>query len=312
MLYIYDIHFLALSYLLVNKMYKIMDNLNFPKGSTSFGQHLFPFGNTFISLQRFSLFDITDDDNDFALILKQKDYKLVLKIIIKSFLDTNLQIFICTQNDEYIQVLRDDIQPLYYYKNDNEMKYILFSNLDNFDFLTLKYFNVSYYNSQQEQFLNDANYNNTSSDTIISYINNNIQYKIPWIDIFIFIDDGTEKLQFLANDKIKLSKDIFYKSSIFDFSKRTKYIKILNRTISFQNAEKFISEYYNDPYKLDKYVIKSKHTSVSGAIKNQRKVLFEVNLKDPFIMGIVSMIYKTIYREIKKIYNSTDIDNYLL
>lgn len=300
--HIYDIHFLTLSCFLIEKMCNVINNLKL-------SDYLFPFGNTFLSLHRFSFIDVTDDDNDFVVILKKKDYVHTIKKMIELFLGMNLQVFICTLNNDYIQVLRNDIKPLYYYKKQNN-KYMLFSDLDKFNFKLFKYFNISYYYPQLEHFLNDKQHVNTSSDIHTSYNNNNIQYKTPWVDIFVLLDDGTSKLNFLANNNVKLSKNIFIRDGVFNFCKKTINVKLLGRKINLQLVDRFIEEYYKDPNKLKKFVIKTKHSMINS-MDGQRKVVFETDYENLLSCNMIKYISKTIYKNIKSIYDSTNIDTYL-
>lgn len=294
---IYNLHFTALSYHLTNILFKITDSENIK---------IYPFGNTFVSFAKYDSFDITDDDNDFIMITNTNSYKQTVINIIKKVLDHNLQVYVSLfSKEEFIQIVRDDIKPLYYYKNDkNKMTFDNFVN--KFDFNDFKYFNISYYSPIIEKIMNEMNIS-TTYDMYHIFKNNNC-VKVPWVDIFLIFENDN-KLSFKASSKktVTFTNDIFANKSIFNCMTKKKYLKILKKWIRIQKEDKFIEIYYGDKTKLNKYVIKNKHKS-----NNTRKIILELDTTNSINDNIVRNLFNYINVAIEELYKTINIDNYLI
>lgn len=311
---IYNIHFTSLSYHLANIVFNIMDK---------YKCKLYPFGNTFVSISRYNSFDITDDDNDFIMVTNKKTYRQTILDIMKTVLDNNLQIYVSTyKQTEFIQILKDDVKQLYYYKDKtNKMTYSEFKNT--FDFNNFKYFNVSYCSPEIEKIMNDLNISATYD--MYNIFKKNSCIKVPWIDIFLLFEEcsgpeednkmlvyeGNSKFIFEANSErlVKFRRDVFDNKAILGCMAEKKKLNIINRWIRIQNADKYVNEYYGDGAKLNRFIIKSRHVASKGT--NTRKIIFDLNVTDKINNDIIKDLFNYINMSIEQIYKSVDINKYL-
>jgi len=286
--HLYNINFIALSYQLSNLIHTIISNVGL-------GENIYPFGNTYASVCRFDSFDITDDDNDFVILVKKDKYKETIINIFEKCLNSNLQLYInLYDTNKFIQIIPDVNHPLYYYHNSSTcMTFTYFCT--SFDITQMKFFNISYYLPVFEQIISDKNIKITQ-DTSTTY-NNNYLPKVPWIDIFIITEDDG-KLKFDANKHAKLTH------KTFKSGKSTK-LKVINKKINLQKTKNFLNEYYNDEHRLKKYIIRSRHS------KNQRVKLFELHMENSLENTIINNLFKYVNCEVAKIYDTIDLTKYL-
>ena len=296
---IYNLEYIALSYKLFNILNNIAKKLNLSK-------KLFPFGNTLYAINKYNSFDITDDDNDFLIIIDKSKYKKKIIEMIELLLEKNLQIYFNKGNlTEFIQIIPMNVKPLYYFKENNMTCMTIHDFIVNFDILDIKFFNISIYQSQLERMTNELNINITN-DMYSTYQNDNY-IKLPWIDIFFMLDDKTiehkmiknkvtHKLFFPANENFKPTYDIFKGDK--------KNIKIINHKINNVKFKDFNMEYYNNIDRVNNIIIKSRHSN-----SNNRQVIAKVD--NQIEQQIILFIINSINQEIKTIYKSFNLENYL-
>ena len=293
--YIYNIDHIALLYHLSNILFQII------KKNKIFDD-LYPFGNTLTAINNFNSFDITDDDNDFILILKNNSHKNKILNIIKELLDKKLQIYAYSLSlNQFVQVLSNDIQPSYYffenkYQNNNYTNiHIIFDEFsNNFDMYDMSYINISFYKSQIDQIYYDLNTNITHN--MFNNFNNNSFIKLPCIDLF-FIIDIDNNMNFKANSVVNFIDKLFNNNF-------TKKIDILNTNIRVPDYNKYVMNYYKDDSRINKILIRTTHSNL------KKEILFSFNKTD-FKFTLYKYIYKNINDNIKIIYDSINIDSYL-
>ena len=232
-----------------------------------------------MAVSRFFSFDITDDDNDYIIIFKKNTFKEQLLNIIYILLNKNLQIYICIKNknnllpDIFIQIIRDDIKPLYYFKN--KQLYLVYSKfVEDFDTFDLKFFNISFYFSCMDQILNDFNIE-LHNDMYFAH-GSYCSIKIPWIDVFFILDDNNTTIN----------------------------INIIDKKISIPDIKKYVSFYYGNYNKFNNYIIKASHCK-------DKKILFSINLNNTFYKTMVTDIFNYTNHYIDEIYHSINIESYL-
>jgi len=149
---IFNLDFLNVTYKLVDILYDIAKKYNQLN-------NLFPFGNTLMSLAMFGLFDITDDDNDFLLIVKNKN--IIYDLIHELLQINNIQVYICLKGFEFIRIIPNNItncsQGLMYF---NDFK-------NKFDFNKMLFFNFAFNEPFVQNYINKNNYLNHSADNPI-------------------------------------------------------------------------------------------------------------------------------------------------
>lgn len=301
--HIYNPYYIALSYHLANIFIDIC-NL--------YSIRIFPFGNTFSAIKRFKCFDICDDDNDFLIVINNDT---VFKNIIKSILSQNLQVYICTVEDnKYIQIIRDDIKPVYYFNNPKNMMTVTeFCNTMTFS--DVKYFNFSFYSTIIDKIEKD--FNIRILDDMLDYVPPDVFKKVPWIDVFFLLpntqgtsDSTSQSVSSYILNKSK-TESINFEKRIFDnkgflFRSKTTKINIINKNISIQKTKPFLASYYKDEDKLKSYKIKSKHQ-----YNKERSVVFNLDLTNPTNNHILHYLFISINKFISDIYKSININNYL-
>jgi hypothetical protein len=272
---IYELNFMALSYNLVDIFYDICNRLKLTG-------KLFPFGNSLVSLYHFGSFDITDDDNDFIMVVKKPDLKQIIVAIITEVLKYDyLQAYICLRDMKFIKITKtkDDADSITL----DDFKY-------NFDINKLKFFNISFKLPILEEFVENKNIR--MQKNMFLDIDGNYYTKIPWIDIFFIFDEGNGKLYFDAHETPKY---IAY-ATFFSGSSITEYVT--GRKFRIPNMEKYIIEYYDNPNKLKYYLIKSLHNTS----KILKSVLFKIDLSNIVEKEILYDVVHYINYNIKNLY----------
>ena len=300
---IYNLDFTMLSYQLFNIFNKTIEKLNMEKS-------LYPFGNTLNSINKYSSFDITDDDNDFILVLDKKKYKNKLIKLIEELLKKNLQVYFNKgDKTEFTQIVSETIKPVYFFKENNVdcIKYSDF--IEKFDTFDFKFFNVSLYQSQLDKICEDLNIN--ISNNMYCTHNNNNYVKVPWIDIFFIFDDKEKighmffnehtihHMTFPANVNFIPTNDLFDNGKI--------KIKVANQQINNIDFKKFNDTFYENNERIENYIIKSKHNN----LKNEREKIIKINRKNKNDSGVILFIYEFINKHIETIYKSFDIEKYI-
>ena len=287
---IYNLHFTALSYHLSNMLFKITDD---------YGVKTYPLDNTFISIIKYNSYNITNDENHFAIVVNRLDYKQILLKIIKKIIDMNLQVFVSRHSDhEFVQIFRDDIKPLYYFSNNkNKMTYTEFSN--NFDFTDFKYFNISYYSTIIDKIIND--YKITTTNDMYNSLKKNNYIKVPWIDVFLLFKTDKEIVLERDNKIVKFSSKTFSNRLLFTCIHKKNKVSVINKWIKIQKTDKYMNGNY-DKEKLNKFIIESKDKH-----NNSNKVIFELDTTQPINDEIIKNIFKYINETIHDIYKHIDI-----
>jgi hypothetical protein len=291
---IYNIDYIAISYHILNIIGNIVEKLNL-------SNKIYPFGNTLIGLYHYNSFDITDDDNDFIIILKKNKSKEKILDLIKYILDYNLQVYYSSgysgKDTIFIQIISDYIKPSYYFnKNNNDcITYCEFKK--NFDKLNFSFFNISLHKSQLDSIFKFLNINITNDMFMSS--KHDIYLKSPWIDIFFLINEDNN-LKFKLNDSFNPSYNIFTNDK--------KIIEINNYQINKVKYKKYIKEYYKNKDNYLYYKIKSKH---SNYITEEKNILMKISKNNIIEKEVLLFIYHEINHCIKKIYNSFDLLDYL-
>jgi len=282
---IFNLEFISMTYKLIDILYDLSIRFNFKN-------NLFPFGNTLVSLAMFGAFDITDDDNDFLLIIKNKN---VIYDIIEELLKINfVQVYVCLHGYKFIKITNDSK----YFNNKDSMNFYDFKN--NFDISQVWFFNYSLVLPYVENYMeNNHVHNMTTYKNILMSHDHNYHIKLPWVDVFYIIDDSdNDYIDFNVNRQMRLSKDIFFGNN----NTITEYIS--KKTYIIPNMKKYIQEYYGNPDKLSYYNIKTHHNIAD------RRVLFKIDIRDEFNKVVLVELFShfgDMIRSIKKL-NENDID----
>jgi hypothetical protein len=253
--HIFNLDFIILTQKLIEIFYNIMKKYDL-------NDTMFPFGNTFVSSVLFGMCDITDDDSDFMIIVKNKN--IIYDLIEELIKIDNIQVYIRLKNLNFIKISN----------NKSDMNFNNFKN--DFDFDNILFFNFSFDLNFIENYIsnNDIKINKTLLLPFNSHI------KLPWVDIFfMFEENTTDKLKFLAGRELYLSKDIFFGDNNYIID------KINGLKFMMPNINKFVMEYYGSLDKLDYYVIKGLHNI------DNRPVLFKVDLSGNIEKDIIREIY---------------------
>jgi hypothetical protein len=296
--HIYNLHFMALSYHLTNILTDLTDEYKI---------RLYPFGNTFTNVVKYSSFDIADDDNDYIMIVNRDNYRKLLLKLFKKLLYQNLQIFVCRHsNNEYIQIFRDDIKPLYYFRNNkNGMTYKEFKH--NFDFNDFKYFNISYYSTIIDKILHD--YNVTTTHDMYNFYRKNNCIKVPWIDVFLLFEENDHLLfeaQIRDDKLVTFDKETFENKSWFNIIHKKVKLDIIDKSIRIQKTDEYMNEYYGNKNRLNKYIIKSKHKS-----NTPKTILYQLDTRNEINNEIITNLFNYINGYICTIYRNINISRYL-
>lgn len=270
---IFNLHFLTLTYKLVDILYDIAKKYNLVNT-------LFPFGNTLISLIMFGLFDITDDDNDFILIVKNKN--VIYDIIQELLKINNIQVYICLKGHKFIRIIPNNINNT---NNTNNMYFNDFKN--NFDFNKMLFFNFAFNDAYVKNYIS-ANNVNVSRNMLLNHNHNNL-IKLPWVDVFFMIDNTQPNLKFYAGKDIELSRDVFFANSDSVLE------CINNKTFRIPSIKKYINEYYNIPDKMSYYTIKSCHGT------RNRNIIFKIDIRDDLnklILFEINSYFKNILKSL--------------
>ena len=261
---IFNLHFSSLSHELVSIAHNICSKFKL-------NDRLFPFGNTLMSLYNFGSFDISDDDNDFLLIVKRKDFKQTMVALIGEFISLYLQVYICIKDsNKFIRVIPNNMQGSEKLNKDEFMYYDYFKNT--FDINKMKFFNVSFPLSVVEQTIHTNNIK-LQKNMMLS-INGNYHTKLPWIDIFYAFEEDNKKFTYDKGDKIiNFSYDTFFGNNII----KKEYVT--EKLFKLPNISKFLFEYYNNQDKLNYYTIKSQNHIINYSKDKsfERTILFDMN-----------------------------------
>jgi hypothetical protein len=286
---IFSLDFMALTYKLINILNTIITKYNL-------NENLFPFGNSLISLFLFGTFDITDDDNDFILIIKNKSivYDLIWELLNIPY----IQVYIRLQTQEFIRIVINSNKSFNF-----ELGYMNFNYFKNeFDFSKMSFFNFSFTHSFINNYIDNNNVTVTKQMLMDSC---NCEIKVPWVDVFYMIDDvfymiddvfymiddANLKLTFLAGRKLELSRDIFFENPTYIIE------QVTGNKFRLPQMIKYVNEYYKSQDKLSYYTIKAHHN-----VKN-RPILFKVDITNDMNKMILSGIYDHFKNILKTMYN---------
>lgn len=284
-----NLEFTALSYHLVNILYNIANSEKIM---------IFPFGNTYLSVEKFKSFDITNSDsNSLIFITDNKSFKNNILTIIKKLLDFNLQIYVLSKfTNEFIQVLQDDNKPLYYFK-DNTNK-ITFSEFEKYDFSSIKYFNVSYYSPTVEKIIYDHNI--TLTQDMYSLFKKYQTIKVPWINIYPLFKGLNKDL--IYDDSIRFSQNTFYKRILWDDYAEKMTLHVIRKPIQIQAKAKYIAEFYGGIDRLNNYYTYDENGNAD----------FRLDLTCDTNEDLLELLFTFVNNRITEKYNSTNINEYLL
>lgn len=263
--HIFNIDFIVLTNKLINILYTII-----PKTNVKF---IFPFGNTLTSLLLFGMNDITDDDSDFVIIVRDK-YDLFS--VIRELLQYNIiQVYLNLKDNIFVKI--------------NE-----YNELDKYDLTDIQFFNFSFRSDCVCDFMRN-NCINISKNILMKY-DNKFDIKLPWVDIFFLLDDpNSDKFSFTTQRTLYISKYIYLKSNNV----------IADEITGIKHRIPLICEYYNEYYKshdkLRYYFIKNVHNT------NNRDVIFKVDLQCDLNKCIIGGIYSYYKYHIKQKYNKNII-----
>ena len=290
---IYNLEYIAILY----HLYDIFDKI---AEETNVKNKLFPFGNTLYALNKYKSFDITDDDNDFVVIIEKAKYKKKLITLIEKLLEKKLQIYFNRGDlNEFIQIIPDNIKPIYYFKENNCNYLSLNEFISNFDNINLKFFNISPYKSQLDNLCRDFNIEITND--MYSTFQRNNYIKHPWIDIFIMIDDKK------SNNDIYFPANINFKPEKYLFNSNKIKMKISNKKINNINYNEFNKCYYKNTDRVNNIIIKSRHNNIG----KERHIIIKIDENKKIEKHIILFIINTINNYIRTIYKSIDIQKYL-
>ena len=257
---------------------------------------VYPFGNTLTAFHHYNSFDITDDDNDLIIIVKKDKYKDKIINMIKKLLDNKFQIYYRTNNiNEFIQIV-SDIKPSYYFINENKKCISLTDFNKNFDKLNFNFFNISLYKSQLDSLCNDLNIIKTNDLYISS--NNSIYQKSPWIDIFFLID---------VYDKLIFNLKSDFNPNYYLFTDKYKMMNVNNCYYNIILYKDYVEEFYKNNENYYNYKIKSKH----NYLNSEKNILFKIPVKNKIEKKVLLFLYDQINNQIKKIYDSFHLNNYM-
>lgn len=235
-------------YVLISKFYKIAKDCGLLN-------RIFAFGNTFTSLCQRKMLDICDDDADFIIVFKNRNYGDKLLHLLKKILEDEHQVFLNIEG-KFVQLIRNDYNlPYIKYKNKDE-----YMTIDNIKLDRVKFFNISYYRTFLNTRLKGCLLSSDKTST-------------PWIDIFLSYIDENEKIDIIASDKKDIDKSVFF--NMFGNPADSIKIDIIDIFINIPDKASFCKSYYKDDLKLKKYILKEKHSSAS-----ERKKIIDIRKGD--------------------------------